>query len=126
MVCGGYRDPKQLRDLGLLYAAVVSGKDFFSTQLGKTDPILPSWVELFEFNPNRHDYGDKTFLGHRIAGRGLAEVDEALDILSRAPATSRFISRKLALFFVSDHPPAALIDPPGAAMPGWAKSTLAP
>jgi uncharacterized protein (DUF1800 family) len=65
---------------------------------------------LFEFNPNRHDYGDKTFLGHRIAGRGLAEVDEALDILSRAPATSRFISRKLALFFVSDHPPATLVE----------------
>jgi uncharacterized protein (DUF1800 family) len=65
---------------------------------------------LFEFNPNRHDYGDKTFLGHRIAGRGLAEIDEALDILSRAPATSRFICRKLALFFVSDHPPAALVD----------------
>jgi uncharacterized protein (DUF1800 family) len=54
---------------------------------------------LFEFNPNRHDYGDKTFLGHHITGRGLAEVDEALDILSRAPATARFISRKLALFF---------------------------
>ena len=52
MVCAGYRDPKQLRDLGLLYAAVVSGKDFFSTQLGKTDPVLPCWVELFEFNPN--------------------------------------------------------------------------
>jgi uncharacterized protein (DUF1800 family) len=65
---------------------------------------------LFEFNPNRHDYGDKTFLGHHIAGRGLAEVDEALDILSRAPATAHFISRKLALFFVSDHPSAALVD----------------
>jgi uncharacterized protein (DUF1800 family) len=65
---------------------------------------------LFEFNPNRHDYGDKTFLGHHIVGRGLAEVDEALDILSRAPATSRFICRKLTQFFVSDHPPAALVE----------------
>jgi uncharacterized protein (DUF1800 family) len=65
---------------------------------------------LFVFNPNRHDYGDKTFLGHRIAGRGLAEVDQALDILSRAPATSRFVSRKLALYFVSDDPPPALVE----------------
>jgi uncharacterized protein (DUF1800 family) len=65
---------------------------------------------LFVFNPKRHDYGDKTFLGHRIAGRGLAEVDQALDILSRAPATARFISRKLALYFVSDDPPPALVD----------------
>src|ERR1700745_833709 len=29
---------------------------------------------LFEFNPNRHDYGDKVFLGKTIKGRGLAEV----------------------------------------------------
>jgi uncharacterized protein (DUF1800 family) len=65
---------------------------------------------LFVFNPNRHDYGDKTFLGARIGGSGLAEVDRALDILSRAPATSRFISRKLALYFVSDDPPAALVE----------------
>jgi uncharacterized protein (DUF1800 family) len=65
---------------------------------------------LFVFNPNRHDYGDKTFLGNRIAGSGLAEVDRALDLLSRAPATSRFISRKLALYFVSDDPPAVLVE----------------
>jgi uncharacterized protein (DUF1800 family) len=30
--------------------------------------------------------------------------------LSRAPATARFISRKLAMYFVSDDPPASLID----------------
>jgi uncharacterized protein (DUF1800 family) len=65
---------------------------------------------LFEFNPNRHDFGDKLFLGHMIKGRGLAEVDEALDLLSRAPATARFISRQLAVFFVSDSPPDALLD----------------
>jgi len=35
----------------------------------------------FEFNPARHDYGDKVFLGHTIKGRGLAEVDEAVDTL---------------------------------------------
>jgi uncharacterized protein (DUF1800 family) len=65
---------------------------------------------LFVFNPNRHDYGDKMFLGRRIEGRGLAEVDQALDVLSRAPATSRFISRKLAVYFVSDDPPPALVE----------------
>ncbi len=45
---------------------------------------------LFEFNPNRHDYGSKMLLSEPIRGRGLAEVDEALDRLSRAPATARF------------------------------------
>ena len=65
---------------------------------------------LFEFNPNRHDYGDKQFLGKTIRGRGLAELDEAIDKLSRHPSTARFISRKLALYFVSDDPTDALIE----------------
>lgn len=65
---------------------------------------------LFEFNPNRHDYGDKQFLGAMVKGRGLAEVDEAIDRLSRAPATARFVSRKLAVYFVQDVPPPELIE----------------
>ena len=64
---------------------------------------------VFEFNPNRHDYGDKVFLGHVIEGRGFGEVEEALDILSRQPATARHVSRQLALYFVSDTPPEALV-----------------
>jgi uncharacterized protein (DUF1800 family) len=63
----------------------------------------------FEFNPARHDYGDKTFLGHAIKGRGLAEVDEALDILCRQPATATHISQKLATYLVGDNPPPALV-----------------
>ena len=65
---------------------------------------------LFEFNPNRHDYGDKVFLGQNVKGRGLAEVDEAIDRLARHPATARFISRKLATYYVADEPPQALVD----------------
>ncbi|WP_430649920.1 DUF1800 domain-containing protein [Bradyrhizobium tropiciagri] len=63
----------------------------------------------FEFNPARHDFGDKTFLGHQIKGRGLAEVDEALDILCRHPATATHIAKQLATYFVSDNPPPALV-----------------
>ncbi|HEX8404026.1 MAG TPA: DUF1800 domain-containing protein [Duganella sp.] len=65
---------------------------------------------LFEFNPKRHDYGAKEFLGQPVKARGLAEVDEAVDRLSRHPATARFISRKLAVYFVADEPPPALVD----------------
>ena len=65
---------------------------------------------LFEFNPNRHDYGDKQFLGKAIRGRGLTELDEAIDKLSRHPSTAHFISRKLAMYFVSDDPTDALIE----------------
>ncbi|MGJ7492228.1 DUF1800 domain-containing protein [Variovorax sp. ZT4R33] len=65
---------------------------------------------LFEFNPARHDIGPKTLLGTPITQRGLAEVDEALDRLARAPATARFISNKLAVYFVADVPPPALVE----------------
>jgi uncharacterized protein (DUF1800 family) len=65
---------------------------------------------LFEFNPNRHDYGDKQLLGQTVRGRGLNELDQVLDRLSRHPATAHFISSKLAIFFVADDPPAALVE----------------
>ncbi|PHV25662.1 hypothetical protein CSQ93_23205 [Janthinobacterium sp. BJB426] len=78
----------------------------------KVKPALQSqYVRkgLFEFNPNRHDYGDKQFLGQTVKGRGLAELDEALDRLSRSPATAHFVSGKLAQYFVGDNPPEALV-----------------
>ena len=65
---------------------------------------------LFEFNPARHDYGDKHLLGHLIKGRGLAELDEALDLLARHPATAHYVSRKLVMYFAFEQPPPALVE----------------
>ncbi len=65
---------------------------------------------LFEFNPARHDYGDKTFLGHTIKGRGFAEVEEALDILAHHPATAHHIARRIAIYFAADDPPKSLVE----------------
>jgi uncharacterized protein (DUF1800 family) len=65
---------------------------------------------LFEFNPNRHDFGDKTFLGHAIHGSGFDEVEQALDILSRQPATAHHISLQLATYFMGDSPPDAVVN----------------
>jgi uncharacterized protein (DUF1800 family) len=64
---------------------------------------------LFEFNPYRHDFRDKLFLGQHIRGRGYAEVREAVDIIVHRPACARFISRQLAQYFVADDPPPALV-----------------
>jgi uncharacterized protein (DUF1800 family) len=63
----------------------------------------------FEFNPARHDYGDKTFLGHTIKGRGLAEVDEAVELLVRHPATATHLARQIATYFISENPPEPLV-----------------
>jgi len=65
---------------------------------------------LMEFNPGRHDFGDKQLLGITVKGQGLAEVDQVLDLLARHPSTARFVSRKLAQYFVADDPPPALVD----------------
>ena len=65
---------------------------------------------LFEFNPARHDGGAKTVLGHAISDQGFDEVADAVRLLSRQPAAARFISTKLATYFISDAPPPALVD----------------
>ena len=65
----------------------------------------------FRFAPALHDNGEKVVLGHRIAaGGGVRDGEHVLDILAAHPATARFISTTLARRFVSDTPPAALVD----------------
>ena len=83
---------------------------------GQTPKIAPAQQHLyvrrglFEFNPARHDFGTKTVLGHEIKGRGLDELEEAVNLLCRQSATARFISAALATYFVGDDPPRALVD----------------
>ena len=65
----------------------------------------------FVFRPEVHDAEKKVVLGHTLkAGRGIEDGEEVLDILARHPATAQFIARKLAVRFVSDQPPQALVD----------------
>jgi uncharacterized protein (DUF1800 family) len=64
----------------------------------------------FEFNPARHDFGAKTLLGHTIDGRGFGEVEQAVKLIVEQPACAKFISRQLAVYFVADNPPPALVE----------------
>jgi uncharacterized protein (DUF1800 family) len=64
---------------------------------------------LFEFNPYRHDFSDKVFLGQPIKGRGYDEVKQAVDLIVRQPACASFVSQQLAAYFVADNPPPALV-----------------
>src|SRR5262245_28887531 len=83
-----------------------------------TEPKLPPARQhfyvhngLFEFNPARHDFSNKTVLGVPInGGDGLDEVKRTIDLLCRQPATAHFISAKLATYFVADQPPPKLVD----------------
>ena len=82
---------------------------------GAQPKLKPAWQALyrhdgaFEFNPARHDFTSKVLLGHEIRGQGFAEVEQAVDILVRTPACARFVTRQLAVYFVADDPPAALV-----------------
>ena len=56
------------------------------------------YPSTFVFNPEDHDEGEKTFLGHT----GNLNGEDIIDILCRQPATARFISRHIYDFFVAD------------------------
>jgi uncharacterized protein (DUF1800 family) len=65
----------------------------------------------FFYNDRMHDKGEKIVLGVTIpAGGGMEDGMKVLDLLEHSPATARFISKSLAIRFVSDNPPAALVD----------------
>ena len=64
----------------------------------------------YEFNARQHEPGTKTVLGKAIEESGEQEGLQVLHMLATSPATAHFISTKLAVRFVSDDPPAALVD----------------
>ncbi len=77
--------------------------------LSSSRPKLENGYDFY-FNEKRHDFTDKVFLSKEIKGSGIAEGEQALDILAKHPATARHISYKLAQYFVADRPPKTLID----------------
>jgi uncharacterized protein (DUF1800 family) len=64
----------------------------------------------FKFDPRMHDRGSKIVLGHKIKENGEKEGREVLHLLAHHPSTAKFISTKLAMRFVADDPPPALVD----------------
>jgi uncharacterized protein (DUF1800 family) len=71
----------------------------------------PNEEGLVFFNPATHDNGEKVVLGHRIpTGGGIGDGEKVLDILASHPSTARFIATKLARRFISDDPPAGVVE----------------
>ena len=59
----------------------------------------------FQYRPDDHDDGDKTFLGQT----GRFNGEDIIDIICRQPATAWFVAGKLYNFFVADTPDEAAI-----------------
>ncbi|MFD1255839.1 DUF1800 domain-containing protein [Mucilaginibacter terrae] len=65
----------------------------------------------FLFTPNRHDSGEKTVMNKRFGPNGgYQEGVDLLNMLAHHQSTAKFITRKLAVRFVSDNPPQTLLD----------------
>jgi uncharacterized protein (DUF1800 family) len=70
----------------------------------------PAHGGAFLFDERKHEPGTKQLLGTQIKDGGLNEGLEMLHRLAMRPATAQFLSRKLALRFVSDDPPQSLVN----------------
>ncbi|HVF35799.1 MAG TPA: DUF1800 domain-containing protein [Candidatus Saccharimonadia bacterium] len=65
----------------------------------------------YTFNVPQHDFGPKRVLGIDIPpGQGERDGELVIDALLAHPETARYLSTKLVRRFVSDAPPASLVD----------------
>jgi len=64
----------------------------------------------FIFDERKHEPGAKTLLGMKVKDGGMNEGLAMLHRLAMQPATAHFLSRKLAIRFVSDDPPQSLVN----------------
>jgi uncharacterized protein (DUF1800 family) len=93
-------------------ALILTGAGIVARQQGHTGAAeRPGLVRdgAFVFNPQRHDFSDKTLFGQPIKGSGYDEIKQAVQLITRQPACAHFISQQLADYFVADEPPPELV-----------------
>ena len=80
----------------------IANRDYIK-QLAVRNSIWPygklAW--RYEYDPDDHDAGEKTFLGEK----GNFNGEDIIKIICNQPATARFIARHMYHFFVADEPP---------------------
>ena len=98
------------------------GRGYTQQDVTQVALVLTGWTldrpqegGQFEFEPRRHQPGTKVVMGKQYIESGESEGAMVLHELATSPATAKFISTKLAVRFVSDTPPPALVDKMSAA-----------
>jgi uncharacterized protein (DUF1800 family) len=93
------------------------GRGYTQQDVTQVAEVLTGWtvdqpnrVGAYRFEERRHEPGSKSVLGKKIGENGESEGLEVLHMLATSPATAQFISMKLAVRFVSDTPPQALVN----------------
>jgi uncharacterized protein (DUF1800 family) len=77
---------------------------------GQPGSADPGEIGSFMFRPFTHEPGVRTILRRTYANDGEGQGLAVLHDLAAHPATARHIARKLAVHFVSDDPPPALVN----------------
>ncbi len=100
------------REIMELHTLGVDG-GYTSADVAALARIFTGWHvqnDVFFFNAGQHNFEDKFFLGQTIVGSGLAEGEEALDILASHPSTANYLCTKLVQLFVMDTPTDVLVN----------------
>jgi hypothetical protein len=108
------------RELMELHTLGVDG-GYTQTDVEEVTRCLTGWTiqgrGQFRFDPNGHDFTEKTVLGQTIpamppsaGAAGIQDGETVLDILLAHPSTARFISTKMSRWLLQYDPPTALID----------------
>jgi uncharacterized protein (DUF1800 family) len=92
------------------------GKGYTQQDVIEVAKVLSGWTidrpndgAEFRFEPRRHEPGTKVVMGKTIQENGGSEGLELFHMLATSPAAAKFISTQLAVRFVSDTPPSALV-----------------
>jgi uncharacterized protein (DUF1800 family) len=96
-VNGGYTQ-KDVTELAKVFTGWTVGKGY-----GMDVPAIA------QYDATKHEPGTKYVLGNKIKDNGQMEGIQVLKALAASPQCAHFISTKLAVRFVSDTPPPALI-----------------
>ncbi len=93
------------------------GRGYTQQDVTQVAKVLTGWTMdrplqggSFMFDERRHEPGSKQVMGVTIHENGEIEGLQLLHMLATSLATAKFISTKLAVRFVSDTPPPALVD----------------
>ena len=104
------REALELHSLGV-------GADYGQRDVRELAELLTgmtfSYAEGFGYKPAWAEPGAETVLGKSYGGTrrgGMDDIAQALRDIARRPETARHVSRKLAVHFVADDPPAGLVE----------------
>jgi hypothetical protein len=104
------------RELMELHTLSVTG-GYTQRDVTELARVLTGWTiqpleqgAAFQFDAKKHEPGDKVVIGQTIPENGMNEGMQVLDMLAHHPNTAKFICKKLAMRFVADDPPPALVE----------------